>query len=500
MRIKTNTTLTENGGIAYKSTLSGLLDFFATVGALRSRSDEEIINIFENAYAEDKLLAVKILFYGRDIRGGCGERRLFRVLIAHCARRHPEAIENNLDLIGVYGRYDDLYSLIGTPLEDKMWITMKNQWDRDIADYRNGNAVSLLAKWIKTPDSKSTATKTLGILTCKKISNSNVYEFKRQLRKLRKRINIVESYMCRNEWSDIKYSTVPSRAMMIYRNAFLRHDENGFNEYLTALQNGDAKINAETLYPYDIIKPYMDLCNVDNTDNLYHEGSDPIIESQWKALPDYLTDINGNHIDTNVIVMSDVSGSMFYDHYVPICSSVSLGIYFAQRNKGDFHNLMMTFSEEPSFISIKDGQTLHEITCSVLDTDWGLSTNFNAAMRAILDVCVQNNVPADEVPKALICITDMEFDKADCNRTRTLKQADEMFRKAGYKRPHLVFWNVNARRDTFHVTKDDMSAVLISGHSPSAFKTVINSIGMTAYDAMLLTLNSDRYNAITIGS
>lgn len=484
---------TENGAVAYKSTNSDVLDFFATVGALRQRSDADIIAKFDNAYAEDKLLATRVLFYGRDIRGGCGERRVFRVILKHCAEKHPEAILNNLDLIGVFGRYDDMYALVGTPCEQQMWAAMKKQWDEDVANYEKGNVVSLLAKWIKTPDSKSAETKRLGILTCKNISDGNVYTFKRMLRKLRKHIDIVETYMCQNEWEKIKYSAVPSRAMTLYRRAFEKHDSEGFYSYLEKVAKGEEKINAGTLYPYDLVRPYIQT-------NMREE--DTVIEEQWKALPNYVVDVEGKPKECNILVMADVSGSMFTSDLMPISSSVGLGIYFAQRNKGAFHNLMMSFSSSPDYITIKDNSSLLRCVKDTADGNWGYSTNFMLAMRKILQTCVDNHVAPEDVPEALVCISDMEFDSAsryhDDAEKPIMSIIDEEFAAAGYKRPHIVFWNVNARNDTFHVTEKMGSAILVSGHSAAAFKTVINSLGMTPYEAMLMTINNERYSAVTV--
>ena len=116
---ETNETLTENGAIAYRTTNSALLDMFAVIGALRSRPSEEIINKFTKAFAEDQLLAMKMLFYARNIRGGLGERRTFRILIKYMAQYHSDIMRKNISLITIFGRWDDLYELVGTELEDE---------------------------------------------------------------------------------------------------------------------------------------------------------------------------------------------------------------------------------------------------------------------------------------------------------------------------------------------------------------------------------------------
>ena len=169
LKTESTHTLTENGAEAFNTTGSRLVDLFATIGALRRRAREDINRLFMNAYNEDPLRATKIAFYARDIREGCGERDTFRCILKWLANKHPEALINNLDLIGVYGRYDDLYTLIGTSLEDEMWAVMKKQFEEDLKNMQQGHNISLLAKWIKTPDASSKKTRALGIETAKKL-------------------------------------------------------------------------------------------------------------------------------------------------------------------------------------------------------------------------------------------------------------------------------------------------------------------------------------------
>ena len=323
MRNEAAHTFTENGQPALNTTFNSCLDLFGTIGALRNREESQVETLFAEAFKEDKLLATRILFYARDIREGCGERKVFRNLLRYCAFHHPEAIKPNLDLIGVYGRYDDLYSLIDTPLEADMWKAMEVQFREDLVNMANGNAVSLLGKWIKTPDASSKETRKLGIKTAIHLGYSVRY-FKRLLRALRKHIGVVESLMSTNQWDKIKYPEVPSRAMMIYRNAFLKHDEERFREYTQKVLTGEEKINSSTLFPYDIIEKFMHHWNWGEPDNA------DILEAQWRQLPNYVEP------GTNAIVMADVSGSMSGR---PMATSVGLALYFAERNVGAYHNL-----------------------------------------------------------------------------------------------------------------------------------------------------------------
>jgi len=201
MRNNARNTYTENGQRALNTTSNKCLDFFSVCGALRQADTDRITRLFEDAYREDALLATKTLFYLRDIRGGLGERNTFRVLLKYAANNHPECIINNIALISDFGRFDDLYELVDTSLEDTMWAVVKEQLTSDIENMSNNKEVSLLAKWLKTADASSKKTRALGIYTAQKLGYS-VYEYKRIVKALRKYIDITEVKMSQNNWEE----------------------------------------------------------------------------------------------------------------------------------------------------------------------------------------------------------------------------------------------------------------------------------------------------------
>ncbi len=485
-------TRTENGAVALKTTNDALLDLFGTIGALRDADEARITSLFEEAYQANPLYATRILFYARDIRGdeetqGLGERRVFRIILKYCALHHPEAIRPNLDLIGVYGRYDDLYELIGTPLEADMWFTMKKQFEEDLDNMSKGNAISLLAKWIKTADASSPKTRALGKLTAQKLGY-NVYNFKRIVRAMRKQIGIVESLMSTGRWDEIKYSEVPSRAMLIYRNAFKKHDEERFSQFAQKAVTGEEKINSGTLYPYDLIEKGIGSFgwswrwSLTGTEN-------NIVQAQWDQLPNYVEP------GTNAIVMADTSGSMSGR---PIMTALGLAIYFAQRNVGAYHNLYMTFSSCPKYQKIK-GKTLAQIFSHLDYSGWGMNTDCEAAFNLILDTAIKNNVEPSEMPKSLIIISDMEFDYCGNIQWTFYDKMKAKFAQYGYEIPTIVFWNVNSRNDVFHADKNRKGVILVSGQSAGTFKNLIGSIGMSPMDFVMQIVNAKRYEPITIG-
>ncbi len=479
LRREGNFTRTENGAVALNTTGDACLDLFSTVGALREAEDARVEALFAEAYRENPLFATKIVFYARDIREGLGERNTFRRLLRYMAQKHPEALADNLDLVGVYGRYDDLYCLIGTPLEDAMWAAMKKQFQEDISNLHEGNAVSLLAKWIKTADASSENTRKLGILTAQKLGYP-VYNFKRIVRSLRKQIGVVEALMSANRWEEIRYSAVPSRAMMIYRNAFRRHDGERFQAYINNAVAGTEKINAKALYPYDIVEKF-----------LYHrergEGAQ-VLEAQWSQLPCYVEE------GTNAIVMADVSGSMMGR---PMATSIGLGIYFAERNKGAYHNMFMTFSGRPEVVLLK-GETLEQKIANMSKAAWAMNTDLEAAFIRVLSIALDNRVPREEMPKAIIVISDMEIDYCGNKDWTFYDKTADRFRKYGYDIPNIIFWNVNSRNDVFHADASRKGVQLVGGQSVTIFRQLMGCIGKTPIEMMEAVINGERYSSITI--
>lgn len=475
-------TKTENGAVALRTTGDARLDFFGMAGSLRGASEERITRLFSEAYMEDPLFATKIVFYARDIRGGLGERETFRTLLRFMAKYHPETLRPNLDLIGVYGRYDDLYSLIGTPMEGEMWAAMKRQFEEDRQNLQAGNVISLLAKWIKTADASSEKTRKLGILTARRLGYS-VYEFKRLVRAMRKRIGIVEALMSAGRWDEIRYSAVPSRAMMIYRNAFMKHDADRFGEFIRKAAGGEETIHSATLFPYDIVEKVMEMDwrRIQITE-------DEILEAQWRQLSDYV------EAGINALVIADTSGSM---RGRPMATSVGLAVYFAERNSGPYHNMFMSFSGT-SRIQVLKGETLAQKIRSIDMNDWAGNTNLQAAFQHVLEIAVQNHVVQEDMPKSLIVISDMEIDCCGDKNWTFYEKMSQKFRKYGYQIPNVIFWNVASRHDVFHADRSRTGVQLVSGQSAAVFRQVMQCVGLNPVEAMEKIIRSERYAAIAV--
>jgi len=479
-------TKTENGANAYVTTKSPLVDMFGIIGSIRDRNEYDVFGIFEEAFKEDALLATKMAFYARNIRGGLGERKTFKTIIKHLANKHTEVMRKNIFFVADFGRWDDLYALVGTPLESEIWEMFGTQLMLDIENMTAGNSISLLAKWLKSANTSSNKSRALGRLTAKKLGLTEK-EYRITLSVLRNYIDIVEARMSNNEWTEIKFNEVPSRAMSIYRTAFMKRVPEAFEGFIAKVESGEETINAATLYPYDIFAAMEVRAGGWRNDNLSC-NDDKISELQWKALPNYIEK------PMNLLVMADTSGSM---EGKPLNTAVSLAVYFAERNTGEFKDLFLTFSSRPKFVRLK-GDTLAEKVRGIealID-----NTDLEAALDLVLKTSVDNKVTMEDMPKAIVVISDGEIDYFGySDRSWSfLSVMEEKFNAAGYDMPKIVMWNVEARRDTFLEKITNPKIQYISGSSPSAFKSLIDNIDKSAYDLMVATLSDPTYDCITV--
>ena len=466
--------MTENGGKAYSSTGSNLLNLFSTVGGLRNVSDATIIDMFKKSRDEDKELADNLVHYSRNIRNnGCGERRVGRILLKELAALDPQKIIRNFQTIVDNGRWDDLFCLFDTSCEDKMMVFYLKQIVDDIAHLQKKEPVSLAAKWMPSINTSSKKTREMAKKFCR-FADISEKDYRKTLSALRSYLKITERLMSDREWSKIDFETVPSNAMNRYSTAFARNCGDKWKEYLNSVKNGEKKINVGTLFPYDIIKPVVEDNCISSSVVDYYDTD--VINIQWNSLPNYVDD------EKSVVCMCDVSGSMYIDDCRPMATSVGLGIYFAQHNQGTYHNMYMTFSNVPHFITIEDGANICDIVKKMIRKDVGYNTNLDKGFEAIWNIARETN----DAPAALIVISDMEIDSYKEGSFGIAEKWEKKFEEIGLKMPKLILWNVESRNgDTFLSTKYNPNVAFISGQSASTFAHLQTLIEKDAYSAMV---------------
>ena len=472
-----NYSVTENGALGYRTSGKELLDLNFSVSSMRNMSEEKIVEKFVKAFYEDKILAMKWLFYCRD-RTAVGERRLFRICLKYLAEKHQDIAKEVIKLVPEYGRWDDLWCLLDTDLKRDVCKLIVHQLLEDNGNMSQGKPISLLAKWMPSANTSSKETKRLAHIIMDNISFTD-RQYRKMLSEFRAYLNVVEVKMSAKQWDKIDYAAVPSRANLIYNNAFLRNDEERRREYLDKLEKGETKINAGVLFPHDIVNKYM----VDR----YHisDADDATIEQLWKALPDYVGGAG------NTICVADGSGSMCSrianTNVTALTVANALAIYFAERSSGQFKDTYITFSSRPQIVNFSNANSLREKIEIAIRHDECANTNIEATFDLILQTAINNEMEQDDMPQN-------EFDQMTSGRTdkRLFEELAERYAQHGYKLPRLVFWNIMSRTGTIPVKENESGVALASGFSPAIVKMVLSN-STDPFECLLEQLNSERY-------
>ena len=482
LKAANNYKTTENGGVAYKSTLNKVMDLFAFGGAYRSRSDADCILLFKEAFDENPVLALKCLFYLRDVRGGQGERRFFRVCYNWLAQKYPNVARKNLVHIAEYGRFDDaLYACADTQLEKAVLELIKAQLAADIQT----ETPSLLAKWLPSCNASSAKTRAMGNKV-REYLGATQKEYRKLLSHLRKKINVLEKTMSANKWDEIDFSKIPSKAGLKYRNAFATREETK-ERYAEFAKSDGTKVNAGTLYPYEIVY------------NALRYRFHPIADSQrrminkyWENLPDYF---DGK--TSNMLCVVDTSGSMTGGGAsAPIDVAISLGIYAAERAGGPFKDHYISFSSRPSLVAVR-GIDIADKAERIYDNCIIDNTNLTAVFDLLLAIADRPDTKEEDIPQNIVVISDMEIDyQSNWDETTAITEMEKIRKKwsdHGHKMPKLIYWNVDARSNTILDKGEGVS--FVSGMSPSIFKHIIT--GKTGFELFMETVgNNKRYELI----
>lgn len=478
---------TKNGGVALKSTLNAVYDLFALGGAYRERSDEDCIFLFKKAYEENPELALKCLFYLADCRGGQGERRFFRVCYNWLAKNDMHAALYNMDMIPTFRRWDDLlYAFKGVDYFDRVLTFVEEQLAIDL----QSKTPSLLAKWLPSENASSPETIAMAGEVRKYLGLTHK-QYRKILSELRSRINIVEKLMSENRWDEIEFDKIPSKAGLIYKNAFARRDIIA-RKYEEFAKDNTTKVNADTLYPYEIVSKVINSGR--NYNGLSLSDTDRLmLEKYWNNLPDYF---EGK--PSNMLCVVDTSGSMCGDRAsAPINVAISLGMYAAERAGGPFKDHYISFSSRPQLIEV-GGVDFADKVYRIYGTNLCDNTDLTKTFDMLLKIADDPATKEEDIPETIVVISDMEIDymsEEEWDEDATVTEMEKVRKKwaeHGHKMPRLVYWNVDARQNT--ILDKGPAVSFVSGMSPTIFNTIIS--GKNGVDLMLSILNSERYACI----
>lgn len=452
--LQTKNALTANGAVTHSTSLNKCLDFFFVAGSARTMDYTSRIAAFMNAFTENQELALKILFWSRDLRGGAGQRCLFQDVAKFMNQHYAEIWDQLIIHIEEYGYWKDVF-VTETPNDNNLnWLSIQLE---------EAATKNLLAKWFPR--------KGPWFVAMHKYLQLSPRDFRKKLVSM---TNVVETAMCSKNWSSINYSQVPSVAMKNYTKTFNKRDESRFQAFIQDVKDGNVKVNAGALYPHDLVTK-LDSCQA-NEVGAY--------TNQWNALPNYMEGST-----ERILPICDVSGSMTG---LPMEVSVALGLYISERNEGPFKDAFITFNSTPKLQYLQG--SVYERMIQLRTADWGGSTNLLATFMLVLDSAVRDSIPVDQMPTKLLIISDMEFNSA-CDYTN-LEAIQLQYQAAGYPMPELIFWNVNARLGNVPAQASEPGIGLVSGFSPSILKSVLQGKVYTPTQLMLDTVMTERYARI----
>lgn len=478
-------TRTENNAVTNSTTGNDVLNLFALGGAVRNRPVNEVINLIDAAWKENKDLALKAIFYLGDVRGGQGERDFLFNALRYLADKAPRVASNVIELVPEYSRWDMLFAFIDTPLKSNALKAMHKQFLMDL----ESDKPSLLAKWLPSPGTKSQ--KKLSVVVARAFG-LELGQYRKLRAQLNRKINTVEVKMSANEWDSIDYESVPGKAFMNYQKAFERHGYEKMQKFVEKVKSGEVKIKSEVLYPHEVMRKSL-YCSTDS--------ERVTLESAWENLPNYVKD------GRQGIAVIDTSNSMTSgSNTSPMLVAKSLGMYLSERLSGPYKDHYITFSSTPimrKFHGSNIAEKYDNMECIVENT------NIEAVYDLILEVAVRNNLTQEEIPTHMYIFSDMEFDSAvgdspwsyglrshSVNRT-LFEKIRSKYESHGFEMPVNIFWNLDARHNQHPVTQHDSGAVLVSGFSPSTFKYIMEGVVVTPYETMLKVLESPRYAVLS---
>lgn len=490
----TNLKTTENGAIALSTTLNPIYDLFAFGGAYRNKKVECIHQLFQNAYLYDKTLALKCLFYLRDIREGQGERRIFREAMKWLAEHDPQKAKELLPFIPEYGRFDDLFVFFNTPIEKDL-LEFLSYLFRSACMMVEGEEVilpnpinqykqflPLIFKWLPSIDTSSETPREQARKLANYLSLSPK-KYRQILSYARNYLKIVERLMSDNRWNEIDFDKLPAKAALLYSSTFARRKETKAR-YSQELKEGKIKAKSDNLFPYDILQKLEKASTIEER---------WLAEMAWDNMPNFV-DSTERH---NILCVCDTSGSM--EECGALIKAISLSIYFAERLNGLFHNKILTFSSHPKFLDVSQPTLLnkYEYMKENVLVD---RTNLEAVFTMLLRIALSGEVKKEDFITELIILSDMEIDNpyilgvSRGKLSTTLDAIKENWESmTDYPFPYLYLWNLDARHNT--LLSNDLlygkNHTYLSGYSAQTFKNILS--GKRGWDMVLDVLNSPRY-------
>ena len=499
------------------------------------------LNLGTNLHMDVSRAYLKILYkmigHTRDIVNGKGEYAISYMMIYTWYNFDPELSKFALScFVNIdaenhpYGSWKDIKyfceycknksETTDHPLIQYSVQLINEQLRKDLLN-ENCNNISLVSKWVPREKSKfswlyeilstdyfndylKTATSVEQIrratLKCKT-------EYRKIISSLNRKIDTLQIKQCEQKWSSINFNNVTSISLSKQKRAFLNLKKNGntryhfvkdriecaekFNEYIIKVLNDKKEMKGKRVGMADFTKQALELLGQADINITEKE----LLNSQWR------NNSSQNKALGKMIAMVDTSGSMEGD---PLYVAIALGIRIAE--KSILGKRIMTFSQKPTWVNLEKYPDFISQVNIIRHAQWGMNTNFYAALDMILNAIVENKLtPEDAQDMVLVVLSDMQIDSCDKSNKQVLydnvKQKYEMtgLRVHGkpYKPPHILFWNLRTTRG-FPSLSNQPNVSMLSGFNPTLLNLFceegIESLqSCTPWSILVKSLENSRY-------
>ena len=488
--------------------------------AVRGINTPQLYAYLREADKEDLIDTFILCLHLRDCRGGKGERSLGKSALIWLFLNYPEYFQKIMHLIPFYGRWDDLIDLwpnclkltkthiaytcknFYTPIpENDKWIflqkvqadivsLMAKQLMQDKINMNMGNPISICAKWAPTENDHIDKKYWVVSQLCKSLGKIDQKKYRKEYTSpLRAYLKIVENFMCKNAWDEIEFSKVPSCAMKRLKNSFEKNATEKFSEWKASLYQNVVEVKAKQLFPHELIHELR-----------IKQTNDTVLQAQWEVLEKQAKELG---VLTSAVFVVDVSGSMetwcfgrrANFSFTPMDVSIALGILGSGATTGPFKNHIISFHTNPTFHVLNSRHNLWEKYNEITSLPWAGSTDIQKVFDLILQKARSANLKQEDMPTKIIIVSDMQFNSAFPGKTN-FEIIDIKYKASGYKRPNIIFWNVNGGSTDFPVDVSTNGTAMISGFSTSILKSIMNKNEFSPYSIMRETIDDSRYSII----
>ena len=442
----------------------------------------------------------KLIAQTRDITQGKGEYNLSFMLLAEWVLLGDEYIPdiyNALDLFidieneHPYGCWKDLKYFCEYLCIKKAYVTK----DHEIIDYccekianqlcndKDNNTPTLCAKWAPREKSKfgwmvpMISKKLINKLGMDDLNKKECLRIYRQFcSRINKKLDTTQIKQCGQVWSTIDFNNVTSITMRKQANAFLYFPETSINDninidrktcsynykrFIESKVTNNKTIKGGRVSFYDFVKDALNINDLYNQEENQEDINSlkQVLNLQWK---DHQTQ---NQNLNNIIAMVDVSASMEDNRCIPLYNAIGLGIRISELST-KFKDEIITFTSSPSIVKLDDCDNFVDKVYKVRKIEWGGFTNFEAALDLILEKCIIEKTPVEEVKDMVLCVlSDMQIDDADPNESKTMFDLIKTkYKNAGYEMPTIVFWNLRQTSGFPSTTKEE-NIIMVSGYN-----------------------------------